>query len=224
MDIRYDVDLKYDTEYSCEDSGCNEEGICRCGRICNPEIRSVNSWVIAEHYADAGEPLQFYAIERYCSRLQTDDFDIDWSSSYYGDEIDSVEITDHVKNNIVHIKNLQGCDLIEFVLKNEYGDVLPQYRGHKWIYAPNVLVEDLILGVPNRRDINKDRVNFYKARIGKEYEPILLCELHEQIYKVIDGYHRYTALQELGIKKVNIIYYERGNQRPMGEFELGGAL
>lgn len=226
MDVRYDVDLKYDTDYDCEQYGCDNEGICRCGSISNPRILSVNSWVIANHFADLGDPLQHYAIERYCARLETDDFKIDWSHSYYGDEIDSVELNDSVKQKIVDIKNLQGTDLIEFALKNEYGDVLPQYRNRTWGYIQKAPFEPIILGKTDRRDINKDRIEFYKSNIGNgdQYKPVLLCELHEQIFRVIDGYHRYMAIKELGIKNVDIIYYERQNQKPIAEFELSGAL
>jgi hypothetical protein len=187
----------------------------------------VNSWVIAKHFADAGYPIQFFAIERFCSRLGTEDFDISWSGGYYGDEIDYVRLGDAAKQQIMHIKNLRGVDLVEFALKNEYSNVLPQYKNRQWEFTQNALVDNLILGVPNRRDINKDRVNFYKSHIGgksDQYNPVLLCELHEQIYKVIDGYHRYTALKELGIKKVDIIYFERDGNKSQGEFELGGAL
>lgn len=225
MDVRYDVDLEYDTEYDCEAAGC--DSICRCGRISNPRIKSVNSWVIANHFASAGDPIQFYAIERFCSRLETDDFKIEWSGSYYGDEIDSVTLEDSVKQQIMQIKNLRGQDLIEFALKNEYGDVLPQYRNRKWIYAEGVSFKHVALGKPNRTDINKERVEFYKHRIGHradDFKPILLCELYEGVYRVIDGYHRFEAIKALGSKKVNIIYYERENSKTLPEFELGGAL
>jgi hypothetical protein len=224
MDLRYDVDLTYDTEYSCEDSGCNSDGICRCGSICNPEIRSVNSWVIANAFADFRDELQYYVIDRFASRLQTDDFIINWSHGYYGDEIDEVKLNDAAKKEIMQIKGLQGADLIEFSLASEYGNVLPSYKNRKWIYTEGILVDDLFLGVPSRRDLNRARIDSYKDQMKEKYKPILLCERHEQLYRVIDGYHRYTALKELEIKKVNIIYYDKYNARSLGEFELGGAL
>ena len=30
--------VKYDTMYSCDESGCDDEGVCRCGQIYNQEI------------------------------------------------------------------------------------------------------------------------------------------------------------------------------------------
>lgn len=226
MDLRYDVDLSYDTDYDCEAAGC--DSICRCGSISNPHIRSVNSWVIANHFADSGDPIQYYAIERFCSRLSTDDFRIEWSGGYYGDEIDTVELKDAAKADIVQIKNLRGQDLVEFALKNEYDDVLPQHKNREWAHAEKISFKYVVLGNINRRDIDKGRVEFYKRAIANrnkdDYNPVLLCELHEGLYRVIDGYHRFTAIKELGIQKIDIIYYERENSKILPEFHLGGAL
>ena len=42
VNFQYIIDFDYNYEYSCEDSGCNSEGICRCGRIYEEKIKFVN--------------------------------------------------------------------------------------------------------------------------------------------------------------------------------------
>ena len=52
-DFKYSVSYNYDTEYSCEESGCIEEGICRCGHITNTYLNNVDvSGVVAKIYSE----------------------------------------------------------------------------------------------------------------------------------------------------------------------------
>lgn len=46
-DWRYYLDYDYDSDYNCEGSGCDDEGICRCGTITNTRINSVDIDTIA---------------------------------------------------------------------------------------------------------------------------------------------------------------------------------
>ena len=52
-DFKYSIDYDYNTQYSCEDSGCNEEGICRCGMICDEHINSIEvDVIVGDIYAE----------------------------------------------------------------------------------------------------------------------------------------------------------------------------
>ena len=42
------VDYDYRTEYSCSQSGCDDEGICRCGVITDTEIKKIDISLFAE--------------------------------------------------------------------------------------------------------------------------------------------------------------------------------
>ena len=50
MDFHYSgVEVNYDTRYSCEDYGCNQEGICRCGQIVDEQVTDVDLSYIVEN-------------------------------------------------------------------------------------------------------------------------------------------------------------------------------
>ena len=47
----YAPQYDYNTEYSCEESGCHVESICRCGRIIDARVESVDlSYLTNEIY------------------------------------------------------------------------------------------------------------------------------------------------------------------------------
>ena len=52
-DFNHMVSYDYDIEYSCEESGCIEERICRCGYITNTYLKSVDvSSIVTNIYSE----------------------------------------------------------------------------------------------------------------------------------------------------------------------------
>jgi hypothetical protein len=222
-DFQYDVDLDYDSSRNCSERGCDDEGICRCGRIENARIEGVHSWEIARKFATL-DIIHNHAIERVISRFDTDDFDIEVCGGYYGDEIDSVKLA---SSSIDALHKLQGMlttsEWIEYYLGLENGEVLPQHRNRSWEHA-QVPIDDIVSG-RNRADLDKKRIGFYRPYISNDsFQPILLCEKKgRDNYKLVDGYHRYHVAIEEKVKKVDVIYYI-GNKKKVADFELGSAL
>ena len=112
----YAPQYDYNTEYSCEESGCHEEGICRCGRIVDAHVERVDlTYLTTEIYDQlipsdkkskkrdtklsellyGGEIVDKYCIYRILSINKvwnTNLWEVNKSGGYYGDEIDSVTL------------------------------------------------------------------------------------------------------------------------------------
>lgn len=151
--FNYIVDYDYDTEYSCEDSGCDEEGICRCGHICNVTINSVDITKLTNSIYESlvdnskagkrqqklnqlfygGEVVDKYCINRILSHYKLHNignWNVDVTGGYYGDEIGDVTMNGIVFNlissecqKLMELETLS--DKIKFVLSLEYGYLLP---------------------------------------------------------------------------------------------------
>lgn len=147
------VDYNYDTEYSCEDAGCNDEGICRCGNIYNVEITPVDMIKLTDHIYEClldnskagkrqqklnqlfygGELIDKYCINRIISHYklyETRHWEVEIEGGYYGDETGDVtmnQITfDLVQSECHKLMELETLsDKIKSVLILEYGYLLP---------------------------------------------------------------------------------------------------
>lgn len=129
MNFRYGgVTAKYDTTESCRESGCDQEGICRCGVIVNAEIDHIDSkriihaianrmigWgnkptrqslreqSIADLLDTAGADIDFYTIDR-ITRLKgihdPESYRIEIEPGYYGEEIEGIYLKDDIVEEI----------------------------------------------------------------------------------------------------------------------------
>jgi hypothetical protein len=152
--FNYIVDYDYETEYSCEDSGCSEEGICRCGRIYDVSINSVNITKLTDliyeslvdftskagkrqqklnHLFYGGEVVDKYCINRILSHYklyEIKNWEVDICGGYYGDEIGDVTMNDIVfklvNSEFNKLMELETLsEKIKLVLSLEYGYLLP---------------------------------------------------------------------------------------------------
>jgi len=150
------IDYDYDTEYSCEDAGCNDEGICRCGHIYNIEITPVDMIKLTDHIYESlldnskagkrqqklnqlfygGELIDKYCINRIISHYklyETRNWEVEIEGGYYGDETGDVtmnQITfDLVQSECQKLMELETLsDKIKSVLSLEYGYLLPDLK------------------------------------------------------------------------------------------------
>ena len=104
--FNYIIDYDYDTEYYCEDSGCDVEGICRCGHIFNVGITPVDMMKLTTHIYESlvdnskagkrqqklnrlfygGEVVDKYCINRILSHYKLyniGDWNVDVTGGYY---------------------------------------------------------------------------------------------------------------------------------------------
>lgn len=110
MDIKYTngFNIDYDSDYDCEGSGCNEEGICRCGRISSVRANIDDAFeafkaLISDGYSDPKLNYTFLAeIDQslfpvrqfFNDYIKMDDFSVSIDAKvdggYYGEELGSV--------------------------------------------------------------------------------------------------------------------------------------
>lgn len=153
----YAPQYDYNTEYSCEESGCHEEGICRCGRIVDAHVESVDlTYLTTEIYDQlipsdkkskkrdtklsellyGGEIVDKYCIYRILSINKvwnTDLWEVNKSGGYYGDEIDSVTLDivtlSKVSNQCSKIFEFTTLrDKLLYVIELEYGFILDELK------------------------------------------------------------------------------------------------
>ena len=222
LDYTHSTDYDYNTEYSCDSSGCYDEGICRCGRIEYAYVKSVNlSSLTEEIYSQfmpenvksrkretriseilyGGETIDKYCIYRILvinKAFDTNNWTVNTCGGYYGDEVEDVTISISTLSSI----NAQ-CEILfqlgtlseklRYVLELEYGFLLDDVKDCEF---------ELILIYKNHIDfkkLNQNHINNVKMEDLRHYAPSEY-DLPRGIvrgeidnYKIIDGFHRIIA-------------------------------
>lgn len=158
-DFRYHgVDVDYDSITSCHTSGCDEEGICRCGVIENAHITSINidemvenvvrnsllpgkgGFTINSDYPAFVEnnPILVYGVKKIFTLFRCYEkglYDIEVEGGYYGQEIGEIKFSNGEElkkalNMYIHLKT--DSMRVEFILDLEYGKVLPELVDLDW--------------------------------------------------------------------------------------------
>lgn len=156
-DYTYCTDYDYDTEFRCEEAGCYEEGICRCGSIVNSYVKSVNlSTLTNEIYSQfmpedkksrkrenriseilyGGEIIDKYCIYRILVKNKVfipDNWNVVTCHGYYGDEIESVCVDTHLLTIVnKHCEKLFTLNTLseklKYVIELEYGYLLDDLK------------------------------------------------------------------------------------------------
>jgi len=214
-DFRYDVQIDYDTHYSCETSGCNEEGICRCGSISNVRVTGVACEdVAAKLCASWGVkgPLALYCMDRIVRSLslyKNENWQAQIGGDYYGDEVNAITLTSQAEGRIADVVAAlrEAKNKIEFVLTREYGFVSDNLKGKKWSIE-SVSLKDVDAGSDGQmRKVDRDGVDCYiTPNYVRQNLPIgIVLPNSAGGFRLVDGYHRLVAAREAGKKKVNIV-------------------
>lgn len=161
-EFRYCVDTNHYGSYSCEESGCNDEGICRCYMIEEVNINSIDITNLTQNIFDQlntdesqhkrdkkitsliydydSDIINKYCIHRILTHRKVWDVD-NWESEitggYYGQEVGGIFIKKEIFNDITkEIENIYQLDTLEekinYVLKLEYGFILDKIQGKKY--------------------------------------------------------------------------------------------
>ena len=225
-DFKYMVSYDYDTIYSCEESGCNEEGICRCGHITNTYLNKVDvSAIVTNIYSEIfdnsiytkrnnainslwgiSEEIQKYTIDRILrvNKIWKPQFwDINVSGGYYGQEIDEVVLIEDMVLKInsqlemaFQIDNLS--ERVEYLLTIENGFILDDIKDKKY-HISVIDIDDIIFSnTEHKRKVVIEELEHYSDR---NYSGIRGIVKKDGIkLKLIDGYHRLSKTENKLVK------------------------
>ena len=225
-DFKYMVSYDYDTIYSCEESGCNEEGICRCGHITNTYLNKVDvSAIVTNIYSEIfdnsistkrnnvinslwgiSSEIQKYTIDRILrvNKIWKPEFwNINVSGGYYGQEIDEVILIEDMVLKInsqlemaFQIDNLS--ERVEYLLTLENGFILDDIKDKKY-HISVIDIDDIIFSnTEHKRKVVIEELEHYSDR---NYSGIRGIVKKDGIkFKLIDGYHRLSKTENKLVK------------------------
>lgn len=211
------VYVDYGYTYDCENYGCDEEGICRCGTINNEHIDSVDVSLIVKRIYDEffeqgkaanrnnainevlygiGKDIDIYTIDRILRSYkiwENDNWNIEVDGGYYGQEAGNVTIketiADKIDEELWTVFSLPSLkEKIEYLLNVEYGKVLPELSNCNY---ESIVIDkdDVIFGVEKHLNkVMKKDLDFYS---DKNYSGIrgIVVKSGDK-WRIVDGYHR----------------------------------
>lgn len=225
-DFKYSVSYNYDTVYSCEESGCNEEGICRCGYITNTYLAKVDvSGVSATIYSEIfdnsistkrhnainslwgiSEEIEKYTIDRILriNKIWKPEFwEINVTGGYYGQEVDDVVLTEDIIEKLnTQLKKAFEIDnlthRIEYLLELENGFILDELKDKN--YNVSVIdIDDIIFSNKGHKSrILIEDIDHYSDR--NYYGIRGIVKKDGKKFRVIDGYHRLSKTENKLVK------------------------
>ena len=227
VDFKYDLTYDYDNYTSCSESGCDEEGICRCSTIENAHVISVNIPNMVNHIYDnyfddsistkrnstinsilggVSKEIDIYTIDRILrinKAYEPSNWDVQVCGGYYGQEIDDVILEDIVAKKIETqleeaFNIIDLTERIEYLLTLEYGNVLPELKGCKYSIE-KVERDSIIFGSDSHyRKVNTKNLEHYS---DKSYYGIRGIALDKgDKLRLIDGYHRSSTSENRTVR------------------------
>lgn len=187
---RWIVDSEYSYSYDCEAYGC--DSICRCSKIDHLKITKVDITGTKDLFSDNKSLKKISLLDWYCiDRLlrinkcyDVNLYEAHTVNGYYGEEIRDYDFSNKniLEKQITDLLSLNSdIDKIMFVLRNEYGYILPELE---LLTSANIQKVEL-----NKITMN----NGYMKKISQEYESSTIKDLPIGILfdnRLIDGYHR----------------------------------
>ena len=156
------VSENHNITYDCESSGCNDEGICRCGMITEAYVTNVDIVRISSIIYDTinddndtsrkrnekldillngyGKDMDLYTIDRILRKWKVYDpesWDIEICGGYYGQEIDEIslkyDLCEELNTEIIKALSIESLkERVEYLLKLEYNKILPELEESEW--------------------------------------------------------------------------------------------
>jgi hypothetical protein len=213
-DFHYNCEYDYSTENHCEDYGCDDEGICRCSTMEDFHITEINFNSVVNKFVKnlTEDDFTAYCIERICNALKLWDIN-NWGHniihSYYGEEIEDIKIEAETQielnkwiNKVLKAKT--NKDKLFVILELEYGYVLEELKEYQdWDIVSDIPLSVIVAG-------QTEHYTKLDKKIIKKYSdyklPIGVCiSKGDGSYRLIDGYHRFRAMNDKKISNVSII-------------------
>lgn len=227
----YEIEMRYEYITKCHENGCDDEGICRCGKIHNAKITSINVPGIVErmyvHYfgenksilekrnntiieilSGAGRDINIYCIDRIVKHFklwEKKSFIIKISDGYYGEEIDGIflksDIANKIEKEIEYVNNLT-------TVKEKIEYLLLLEYGNVLPKLQNCFYEiekieksKIIFGSNSHYDKVKNKCLEFYS--DDKYDKIRGIAIEEgDKYKIIDGYHRVHMNSKADVKLI----------------------
>lgn len=225
-DFKYSVSYNYDTEYSCEESGCIEEGICRCGYITNTYLNNVDvSALTSNIYMEIFDnsistkrqntinslwgitsEIDNYTIDRILriNKVWKPEFwEINVSGGYYGQEVIDVVLTEDMVQKLntqlekaFDIDNL--TERIEYLLELENGFILEDIKDKKYRIVV-IDIDDIVFS--NKEHKSRVLIENLDHYSDKNYKGIRgIVKKDDSKFRLIDGYHRLSKTENKLVK------------------------
>jgi hypothetical protein len=206
VDVRYCVEYEYNYRRNCGSYGCDDEGICRCGKYEDCSVEEIDYVKLADQFAgmycaQANKEIFAYCIERILrKRVGLSDFYFDIGGGYYGQEIDGIYLEEESTfcKMFKEMAKQSVTENVNTALEAEYGYLLPKLEGCTW-ELQTALVDEVRIGSDNHyRKLDKSYIDRYNKWDG------IVC-LVDCNNKIVDGYHRFKASQNVGRDEFKIL-------------------
>ena len=225
-DFKYSVSYDYDTEYSCEESGCNEEGICRCGYITNTYIKSVdvvamtiniyskiydNSISTKRHNAISSlwgisEEIERYTIDRILrvNKIWKPEFwNINVGGGYYGQEIEEIvlveEMVQKLNKDLEKAFDIESLtERIEYLLELENQFTLDKLRNKNYRICRINRNDIIFSNSEHHKRVIIEELEHYSDKNYSGIRGIVIKDGDK--WRVVDGYHRLSKTENYEIK------------------------
>ena len=227
VDFTYDLRYDYHNYTSCSESGCDEEGICRCSTIEDARVTSVNIPGMVNHIYDnyfddsistkrnstinsilggVSKEIDIYTIDRILrinKVYEPSNWEVQVCGGYYGQEIDDVILDDSIAKKIEDQldKAFSIIDLserVEYLLMLEYGKILPELENRQYSIE-TVERDSIIFGSDEHyRKVNTKNLEHYSDKVYNGIRGIALVK--DDRFRLIDGYHRSSTSENMKIQ------------------------
>jgi hypothetical protein len=228
------IEYDYSREYYCDQSGCNDEGICRCSSIVDVYIKNVDLLFISDLiYSDllpsdkvskkremklsellyGGETVDRYCIYRILSTNKVYmpcNWELNIIGGYYGQETEGFimdpSVFSKIKSQIEFLYSLQSMsDKLKYVLELEYGHLNDTVK-----YSNFEIISIYKTDIDNK-SLNKNHLSNVKQEDLSHYNidsynlPRGIVKKVSSGYSIIDGYHRIEAISDRKLFEVFLV-------------------
>ena len=228
----YTVDADYRYSNNCDEYGCHDEGICRCGMIeyesiSTVDVRSVADKIYENIFKDdksrtrhnlinnilygTSKDIDLYCIDRIIrsrSIWESEKWHISIDGGYYGQEIESIQLEKsfaiklELELNKVLFELETLEDKINYLLILENGSLLEKFENCTYEV---ITIDKFNIILPNEKHsetVSNKNNDFYS---DKNYTGIrgLVDECNGK-FKIVDGYHRILTTCKSEVKVILI--------------------
>jgi hypothetical protein len=228
------IEYDYSREYYCDQSGCNDEGICRCSSIVDINLKSVDLLLITDLiYSDflpsdkisrkremkiseilyGGETVDRYCIYRILSINKvyfTYNWELNIVGGYYGQETDGFfmdsSIFSKINSQISFLFSLDNIsDKLKYVIELEYGRLSDVIKDSDFEII-SIYKTDI-----DRMSLNKNHLLDVKQEDISHYSrnsynlPRGIVKKTNNGYSIIDGYHRIEVISDRKLFEVFLV-------------------
>lgn len=230
------IEYDYLREYYCEQSGCYDEGICRCSSIVDVEIKSVNLTFLSDViYSEllppdkitrkremklsellyGGETVDRYCIYRILSINKVYmpcNWELNIVGGYYGQETEGftmdTSVFSKINSQVEFLYSLQSMsDKLKYVLNLEYGHLTDAVKNSDFEII-SIYKTDI-----DTKSLNKNHLFNVKQEDLSHYKrgiynlPRGVVKKVSNGYSIIDGYHRIESINDRKEFEVFMVKY-----------------